>query len=463
MNLFKLKNFNPNKIMKKFYSFMIASAVTISAFAGGAADKSPNLINRLTPRAEKNYEVSVPEGARFVPVNKYLTSFRKADGVASIEGWWTLSLGDFYDENQDEPGVISISFSATADGSTVTFTPQDDSERFFEFKGEFDAENLTLTLNKTYLSIIGGYYVFQVPYHYNFSTSSLDELDTLVGEYDVESNNLVFPTDCGLSWSAYTELTADSQSFVGDFAILDIVEGYRFNPMAANEGDWNPIGNLTFHDGWLVPALGPSFADQNDYLVPFEQNEENPYRYRLLNPYLYGPVAPYNASEGGYIVFDISDPDHVVFLPSDAGFENKAIMPGGITSFYCYNALGYEMVNNPSLSIEEILVYFDYIPLTTFKDNTVTLGSVSNQNEKAYDANFGYQSSPLGGNFWDGVDMTASITFPSWFSAGIGSAVEEPNEKVEFFDLNGLRINNPSKGQLVIKRCGSKVEKIITK
>ena len=59
----------------------------------------------------------------------------------------------------------------------------------------------------------------------------------------------------------------------------------------------------------------------NAYKVKMQQSNENKFVYRLVDPYLSGPVAQQNKStKGGYIVFDMSDFDHVVLLPSDAGF-----------------------------------------------------------------------------------------------------------------------------------------------
>lgn len=443
--------------MKKFYSLFIASAVAFSAMAAGADDNNSLFINKLIPRKEKKSDIAFPGDVSLAPVSNHARGLRKADSNPSIEGWWTLYFGDYYNDMVSEFTAIPVSYVATLEGTTVTFTPQGDTKRLYVFKGEYDADALTLTFTRDYLFELSDLFFFQVPYHYNDKTMVAEDIDELVGTYNPDNNSIEFPIDCGLSWSGYETIEGDK--YKGDIAMYDFILGFLFNPTASLEGEWELIGNVTFHDGWVIPAMGSAYADQNDYDVPFEQNVENPYIYRLVNPYLYGPVAPWNDSKGGYIVFDISDPDHVVFLPADAGFINYAII-GGITSFYCYNALGYEIVNNPTLSVQEIITLYDYIPFTTYKDNTVTLGSVTGEGETAYDANFGYQDAPLGGNFWNGVPMLASIKFPSWFNASVGTAVADP-EKTEYFTINGMRTNNPAKGQIVIKRTGSKVTKEI--
>ena len=42
-------------------------------------------------------------------------------------------------------------------------------------------------------------------------------------------------------------------------------------------------------------------------------------------------------------------------------------------------------------------------------------------------------------------------------------ADEENNAPVEFFNLQGQRVNNPAAGQLVIRRQGTKVAKVLVK
>lgn len=444
--------------MKKIYSLLIASAVAVSAAAPASA------VSHNVSRKEKKNEVpAFPNQVSLAPMSQTFRQMRKADANHTLEGYWTMYFGDFYDDLNSQEGYIPVIFLATVDGSNVTFTPQMDSDRFYAFQGVFDAETSTLTLSKKMLGIQGAKYLFQVPFYYDFDNKeeNIIDMEELVGNYDPADNAIYFEVDCGLTWGLYNN--ALGTDYDHDVAIFDINSGFQFNATASLEGEWEPIGNVTFEDPWLVPALGNSVsAADKIYDVPFEQSVENPYLFRLVNPYKVGPVAAWNGSEGGYIVFDISDQQHVIFLPADAGFYNTAILPGGISSFYCYNALGYEAVNQPLVSVEELIALYDYIPFTKYEDNKVILSKVTGNGETAYDANFGTQTNPFGGAFWNNVPMTGSITFPTWFNAEVGAiAVDESNAPVEYFNLNGVRVSNPEKGQIVIKRQGSKVSKVI--
>ena len=56
------------------------------------------------------------------------------------------------------------------------------------------------------------------------------------------------------------------------------------------------------------------------------------------------------------------------------------------------------------------------------------------------------------------------ITFPTF--SGINNIIADDNKvnaPVEYYNLQGMRIAAPVEGQLVIKRQGSKVEKLIVR
>ena len=172
----------------------------------------------------------------------------------------------------------------------------------------------------------------------------------------------------------------------------------------------------------------------------------------------------------GYIVFDVSDPDHVIFSKTYAGFANENL---GVTAFYTYNRLGYYVENFPQYTVDYI-ISVQPMPFTTYKDGVVTLSSyLNNSGATVYDANYGSQLLPNGGNGWyrqvdDNVvpvNMTTKIYFPGVYEAAVKQVEVDANENlpVEYFNLNGVKVLNPAKGQLVIKRQGSKVTKEIVR
>lgn len=389
---------------------------------------------------------------------------RKADGQPSVEGAWTMVFGDYYNDTASGD-LITVPYNVTVNNKNVaTFSPIDE-QNYFEFKGTFDAENNTITFKKEYLGSYAQYYLYQIPIRYDDRLQDIVEITELVGTYEPSEGSIVFDEFFGIEWAGSTDRTGNQ--IAGYWSIYEIIGGYYFDTASSLEGTWQDVGMATFMDGWLVPAM--NLNQQNyKYEVLLQQNVENPKRLRLVDPYLgQSPVAEYNGSEGGYIVFDISDPNHVVFLPCDAGFENSAIIQGGITQFYAYNRLGMLAVNQPDKSIQDIiLTETGYIPFTTLEDGVVKLGSLDSPYDGLlYDANFGYQLNPFGGNSWGTqnrtVNMDASITFPEGFTAVDTIGAEQLDVKPEYFNLQGLRVINPQPGQLLIKRTGSKSVKVV--
>lgn len=236
-----------------------------------------------------------------------------------------------------------------------------------------------------------------------------------------------------------------------------------FNASAADE--WQPAGTALFMDGWLHPGLSlDQHTEAFQYEVPLQKNTVREGVYRLVDPYHLGAPSLYNdATEPGYIVFDVSDPDHVVFEPVNAGFINY--YPMGITEFYCTNNAWYTM-NRRGWDLKTLIQNVgDDFTWTTFKDGVVTLGSRINKNgEMEWDACFGTQSSFPGENAWFDkdyfpVNMDASITFLS--ESGVESAIERTDDgSPRYFNMQGVEVKNPDKGVFIEMKNG-KSRKII--
>ena len=62
-------------------------------------------------------------------------------------------------------------------------------------------------------------------------------------------------------------------------------------------------------------------------------------------------------------------------------------------------------------------------------------------------------------NLWMLVDM---VNVSSEGDAGVAGVIAEENAPVEYFNLQGVRVDNPSNG-IFIKRQGSKVSKVVVK
>lgn len=455
--------------MKKFYSLLAAGAVIFSAAASVSGSGAKTLSTKAPKRTVKTHEVaSFPTQPVAVKDSKSIRGMRKADSNPSIEGGWAFYVGDFYLEDKVNYGLAIYDYYMatvvpTEEGDSIYFEPCNDGR--MQFRGTWNSEENTFSIKKEHLEDLktsnGLMEIYQQPFEYVEEIDDVKDIDALVGTYFPEEGLITFPANQGIYWPGLINGVEE-----GWFDALDFILGNQFDDSQSNAGEWTDIGMATFVDGWLVPAMGLN-QQQNSYTVPLQQSDNNKYVYRLVDPYQLGPVAPYNMSETpGYIVFDISDKDHVIFLPSDAGFVNGAIIPGGITQFYVYNKLGEAVTSLPDMSLEDIIAMeASYIPFTTYKNNTITLGSIRSPEtgQTVFDANFGTQFNPFGGMTWGGANMTASITFPNGYNAEVADICVDENAPVEYFNLQGQRVINPAKGQIVIKRQGGATVKELVK
>lgn len=227
---------------------------------------------------------------------------------------------------------------------------------------------------------------------------------------------------------------------------------------------WTSLGEATFQDGWVltIPVNGLDQTDKaNWYKVELQQNDANKNIYRLVDPY-HGncPIAEKNpAKNAGYIEFDITDPDHVVFNTKvSAGFSAVEM---GLSDTYCYNYTSYIMAKSGCTlqeAVAAIMQEDENYRFSTFKDGVLTVpswtdgaGNVRNEaccSDSATPANYTWFNH-------DGTtraNMEAKIFFPAGEEDSIAdiSAAADGTADV-YYDLRGRRIARPNTPGLYIR------------
>ena len=423
--------------MKRIVFSLIALLSTISAFP---FDLPENAELRPAPQSGRRAEPSKPDLTATFPRSetKRILGATKAVDFASIEGEWVFQFGDYYFEDSIL-GSLFLTYAAAVEGNIVYFTYVGEEDKsYLPFTGMIfdDEDGAVIVFTKTHIGQVRDYQIFQDPYDYNSFTNSIEH-GNVYAFYYPEGGILEFMPDTGIAWSAYYDEAG--QNIAGYFDIFDIING-RQEISEDNYGEWEDMGEALFMDGWVLPALAiDQTAPENQYNVPLQRNKENPNLYRLVGPYHYGPLAFINESQDtGHILFDVTDPDHVVFLQADAGFSSAALL---VNRFYCYNRLGSLLLKGThGFTIEEIIANEgDAIPYTTFKDGVVTLSHTDVDGNVTYDANFGYESDPFGGFCWDYANMDAKITFPVAAVERIpdNNAVNSP-----VYNLQGVKVGS---------------------
>lgn len=448
--------------MKKIFTLLaVSAAFSASALTIGSA----NPVLNVEPQ-QSRFQVVTPDLNLMLPgKNLDVQRIRKADGVInSVEGTWTFILGDYYKGQEDSNGEMMVDFVATLEENNQLYF-EDPYSIYYPINATYNAAENTLTFIRELLGSVNGYYIYQNPFTINTTTNSVEYKDEWVVTFDPVEGTLDLEENSGIAWIAYRD--KEGTRPFGTAEMYDFVAAYK--RAADSNAGWTDLGNATFMDGWISPGWE---IDQfkTEYEVPLQQNNANPNLYRLVNPYLVGPMRVYNLSKtGGYLTFDISNPEFVLIQKCDVGFADPE---NGYTRFLLYNMFGYYVQNFPQYTPAQIIeMQGDYMPHTTYENGVVRLNYYSFISNGAptrqYDANFGIQFRPNGGFFWQTetggrIDMTARIVFPGADGVeAIGS--DDANAPVEYFTLQGVRIDNPEAGQLVIKRQGGKAQKVIVR
>lgn len=437
--------------MRFFNALLMASAVAVASVMPAEAVKTGRVHKDFVPKYEMpdaNFLITALRPKKTVkPVQNKIERLDKTDGIPSLEGTWTFIVGDNYFEGS--AGYVAAEFNATVnENNMVTFTSV--SGEYYPLEARFYPRTNALTFNRKMVMEEDGSAIFQEPFTYNWEEESITK-GRVVAYYSEYNNSIVFNDDLGIAWIAYADKAGSQVQGYAD--MLDLTVFYR-----ATEDKWNDVGNALFTDGWLVPGFGDNTLNSS-YEVPLQQSATNENLYRLVNPYKYGPLAATNeCTHDGYIVFDVTDPDHVIFKFADAGYANKE---KGCSMFFAYNYYGIVTLINPFFTPEELLAELgEEYPYTTYKNGVLSF----NNSMKLPDTRFGLQFPPTFGYYWQNADgnpapMNASVVMPE---AGIGGISVNAGE-VEYFNLQGIRVINPEPGQILIKRQGNSVTKEIVK
>lgn len=455
--------------MNKFYILTLVAAVSFSASAQKQLALHEATLSKTKVESPAVKKIAVSKDG--LTRNDALRVAAKA--ATDVAGEYEITLGDYYFE--DSVGEVTTDCSVSRNGNKLVF----DSDYFaFSIEATYDEASATITFENSKLGLcnLGNaqYYIEFLPFLYDWTLNQgngqVVELDKLEAKFDAQAAAITVPADHGFGWRAYTD--AAYNSLAGWVDIFDLVGLEKVvEPENPNEG-WTSLGKATLMDGWLCPAFGiDQTLEDNWYKVELQQNDDNKNLYRLVDPY-HGdsPVAFYNqTSKSGYIQFDVTDPDHVVFTPVTAGFACAELE---ISKFYCINTLT-SFTEYLGASVEETLATLAgagaNIPFTTYKDGVVTLESTLSEGKWMNDACFGIQQDPAAGYGWQDsegttVNMASKIFFPGVTEAGIGNVdAEADNSPARYFNLQGVEIAKPAPGSVVIRVQGGKANKFLSK
>lgn len=228
-----------------------------------------------------------------------------------------------------------------------------------------------------------------------------------------------------------------------------------------NTADWETLGKAKFTEGFISCLLPDNFPVET-YEV--ERNTVDSGMFRIVAPYTgwsFGNRYGAGHSHKHYIYFNAADFDNVYIMESGIGLNLGNFGEVGIGSDY------YNMVRQYGI---EMLQMFGITSGGTIKENVLTFDGTGEVKlyfggmGKCYYTNlkenpdFVEGTSPdsdryLGGDFaldMKGLDLSGVSTIVTSNADG----------SVEYYNLQGVRIDNPAAGGLYIRRAGGKADKI---
>lgn len=372
---------------------------------------------------------------------------------SDLEGPWFVTFGDYYFQSSFNTD-IKVEFYAFLDNENEIYF-EDPTEYEWPFMGVFDKKTDELVFDVFCLGTYEQYYVYQMPYVITGENNLT--LTPIRAKYDKKADRIDFGEKKGIIWAACTE--EDPNTMERYLNIYDLIVAERPEEEAFDEeqeGQWESVGTATFEDGWVFPAI-KEWGAEHPMEVELQRNVEDANIYRLWRPYWNedSPLFEKNKSQyEGQIVFDISDPDHVIFPPGmPAGFKDNSI-----GEFFVSNWLGWYM-NYYQISKEEAIEKLKngtHGVFDTFKDGVVSIGSSSIIWDVNSECRYGYS--------WTSMVQAAKIIFNDDIDS-LPVIVPDCNDTdaPEYYNMQGVRVQDADAGQLLIKKSGNTVKKIIVK
>lgn len=448
--------------MKKIYLSLVA-ALMVGASASAAIVDAKTL--PLESKTNTFEAVKTLDKASDV-----LKAPAKAAAKADAQG---LKAYDAYSRSNSHPGAKT----GTAYITFVSDTEVEIMGIFYDFKikGTFNAANGTIQIPKQEL-FLNTYYNEMVklyPQYLNVSEEGMIE-----GESDIDYITFTFCPD-GLQTSAgeivyeqcwfadpYEQITISMDSIVAqgqgfDWLYGNVIEpiDYRFGEgteFVFDAAEWENAGTATMlKDGWLL-------GDSDPYDVPLLKSKTNEGHFLMVNPF--GANTPYasmnETTDTGYIYLNVENPACALVRPFvDGGFENTNWSKGNM-NFTSVEGQHYYI---EGFTIQEVIDEAEYYgdPIATYDASTgivdlplcrICFIYAYNNPEQWVDST---TEEPL--------EMAGQVKLN--LSEGAVNNIIDDNAAAakRFFNLQGIEINAPEAGEVVIVKQGNKTSKTVVK
>lgn len=247
-------------------------------------------------------------------------------------------------------------------------------------------------------------------------------------EFTYAGGALTLPQGTILSMCATTDPTGSK-----------IDKGYYFlkgnNSIIKENAEWETLGTTEFTDEFAGPLFGYTGDKAKTGTVTVN---------KLKGVDIYKMDGMIVMSPKTSLIIDATDPDNVI-VPG----QKTEIIPTGRGTTYFASA-SFTAVDPTAVAAKIKLA-----------DGVFTIdGKSSRWNWPEWTVkNADGSTTDNRGNWYYGNELTSTLTLPNGNSSV--SEIVENNAPVEYFNLQGVKVSEPAKGQLVIRRQGAKTTKVV--
>lgn len=416
--------------MKKIYSLALATICALSASALGPAQ---TIIPQIAEKVSNpSYELT-----ETLQESKELSPLRVT--IDNYIGEYDWNYGGAFD-GKAYTGSVTIT-KGSADKSVIVHFETADGEDIFNVNGTVNSLTGVLTLQETVVGSLSD----GTELKFYGATIGENELikATITATLNEKTRTVTF--DRSLYFFLSTdELFAQSRAYTGTCANTFTIPS-----------NWQTLGTGKFKDAFLATMYGipVSSCPEVDVTVLYDANNEG--MFRIVDPFyeVFGVTGTFeiNATDQEYVLI----PQQSTFV-EDEDYGIVYIMSRSYAHAYLLN---------PTLDKKEFL--------ETYGDFNITYDKATGRIDIPENSFFiRWPSSPGDGNngpspnglYTNNKSSESYLILPT-DPAAIGNIAADAdiNAPVEYFNLQGMKIENPEAGQIVIRRQGSTVTKMLTR
>ena len=403
--------------MKKFYTFALAALLGSSvSFAGQRQQATTlNIVNIKAQLVEKAEVKGEKSNRAKAPA--------KVASIGELNGTYDWTFQNLLEDGSPDPElVITIDDEATG-AATISGFPQD-----FKVKATVDLEKGTVSIaNNQFLGAdsYGDNYFYLKPVNGSSIGKGASTAAATVG--NIDGTTITFPTlDV---WAI-----GDPANETEGYWMMTYANKLTYQKEKVFYGKGTVSGDMFFSPFGQTPA---------SYAVDVYLNNEQGTELLVKDPLkgLYAALSFEGVSPD--MVIDATNPDNLLIPAFSLGINGGD--EDGIYYGMSVSANQQDIANTPEESRSK-LTKDEYTTLITIPVKGLFLWP--SNTTSLYYAN----------------KAAVTITIENE-QGGVNDIIadEENNAPVEFFNLQGQRVNNPAAGQLVIRRQGTKVAKVLVK